>query len=351
MSMFLKNQWQDWARAWGFAHHPEKGWLYRTEHVVGERKGMLVRVGWGNDQNPGLITVIRFPRTADLERLRQSLVDDATLDALPGKGSARRRMAIETGDRKVIRIGERPEFTLTPDGLLWQRTFAFSTPKAEKVQGWVEALIAAVARATPGFDGRCESCGTGSARQYVLVDDLPTMMCSSCQQRLKAEGDMAARTYEMTEARHLPGFALALVAALVGGAAWATLGVLTERIFAIAAIGIGAFVAWAYRFGAGRVDVTGRLIAGSVTLASVVLGEILYYMWILAKFRPEVGLSLQGGLLVYAGFWAENPGGQVITLFFGLVGAWVATQALTKPKLAAKIETADPAASDVRKAA
>lgn len=349
--MFLKNQWQEWAREWGLAHYPEKGWLRRTERVVGERQGLLIRVGWGNDQSPGLVTVVRFPRVADPAGIRQALIDDPTLDALPGKGSARRKMAVESGRKKTLRIGEAPEFVLTNDGLVWRRTFAFGWPKATHVQAWVDALVAAVARATPVFNRRCETCGTGSAGKYVLVDDLPTLMCSSCQQRLRAEGEMAARTYEMMEARHLPGFGLALLAALVGAVVWGTLGVVTGRIFAIAAIGIGALVAWAYRFGAGRVDPAGRAIAAGVTLLSVVLGELFYYTWMLARLRPEIGFDFERGLIVYARVWAENPGSQVITLLFGLAGAWVATQVLAKPKLAAQIEAAGSPESEARKAA
>src|SRR5262245_28543589 len=95
MSLFLKDQWQEWARVWGLAHRPQKGLLARTERVVGERKGLLIRAGWGTRERPGLIVCVRFPLVVGLDRLRQALIDDDTLDALPGKGSAGRKMALE----------------------------------------------------------------------------------------------------------------------------------------------------------------------------------------------------------------------------------------------------------------
>src|SRR5262245_18233561 len=145
--------------------------MYRTEWVVGERKDLLIRVAWDTRENPDLITFIRFPRTLNPDRLCQALMNDASLDVLPGKGAGRRKLHFQTKDpRKTVYIGRRPEFTLTDNGLLWQRTFPFRTPKATQIQSWIDALVAAVTHTTPVFDDRCESCTTGSACQYVLVD-------------------------------------------------------------------------------------------------------------------------------------------------------------------------------------
>jgi len=339
MSAFLKDQWQEWAREWGLEHVPQKGLLYRTERVVGERKGLLIRIGWGPRERPGLSTCIRFPRVPAPDRLRQALIADDTLDALPGRGSARRKMELESDARKILWVGRAPEFTLGDRSLVWRRVFPWSAPKEAQVASWVDLLVAAIARATPVFDGRCESCGTGVVRQYVRVDDLPMLLCTTCQQRMQSEGDMADRAYDMIEARHAAGATRALLAAMAGAVAWAAIGALTERMFAAAAIGIGALVAWAYRHGAGRVDRAGRVIAAGLTLFSVVAGEILLYSWWVAKANPEIGFRLDAGWYVYAQAWLKNPGQEVLSLFFGLIGAWVANRALQRPKLRAKIES------------
>src|SRR5690242_3636102 len=149
VSIFLKSQWQDWAREWGLTHYPEKGWTIRNEHVVGKRNGLLVRAGWAQERNGILLVTIRYPRTTDLDRLRDALINDATLDTLPGKGKARKKTAIERGVRKMVRLGGFPEFTLTDNALIWRHRFSWSVPKAKKIQAWSDALVASVARVAP----------------------------------------------------------------------------------------------------------------------------------------------------------------------------------------------------------
>jgi hypothetical protein len=333
----LKDQWRTWAADWSLTHVPERGWLRRTERVLGARGGLLFRVSWGGDDDPGLNLAIRFPRPGEPQRVREQLIADASLDALPGKGSARRKMAVELGPVKAIRWGSRPEFLLRENCLIWRRTFPFNPPKVAHLQAWVEALIESLRRATRTFDA-CETCGSSPVHRYVVVDGLPMWMCESCQQRLRVEGEMASRSYDMSEARHVNGLALAAVAAVMGAIAWAGIGALTHRIFAVAAIGIGALVAYAYRMGAGRVDKSGRVIAAALTVSSVVLGEILMLAWWIAERYPEVAWDLHTAWLAYQHSWATAPADEGAALFFGVMGAWVASQALARPKLAARIE-------------
>ena len=353
MSSLLKSQWQAWAREWGLTHVPEKGWTYRTERVLGQRKDLLFLVHWGGDDDPGLHVLIRFPQAADVERIRATLIADSALDALPGKGSARDKMQLDNGQKQPVRIKGRPEFLVGPTALLWRRTFAFQVPKPAQVQAWVDALVESVARATPGFDGHCESCIAGQVRQFVVVDGIPTMMCNSCQQRLRSEGDMAERVYEMSEARHVRGLLLGTLACLVGALVWAGLATLTGRIFAVAAMGMGALVAWAYRTGAGRVDGVGRAIGVTLTVMSVAFGEVILYATWIAQHSPELGFKLASGWYVYVTKWARSPAEEVVPLIFSLVGAFVAVAALKKPKLVAKVEAAEapPGEVEYRKAA
>jgi hypothetical protein len=279
------------------------------------------------------------------------LIDDATLDVLPGKGTARKHTAIVVGKPPAfMRWGKPPEFTLTEDALTWRRVFSWGTPKSARIQSWVETLVAAVARATPVFQGRCEDCGIAEVRRHVLVDGVPKLLCASCQQRTVTAGEMAERAYEMTDTNHGVGAALAGFAALVGATAWAAVAALTQREFAAAAIGIGALIAWAYRRGAGRVDTIGRGIGAVFTVASVTLGDILLFAWWLAKARPDIGYRLDGGWFVYLSAWRERPADQVITLLLGCAGAWVAFQVLARPKLTHTIQQAEESAETKRAA-
>jgi hypothetical protein len=333
MAVFERNHWEDWAREWGFTHIPQRGKLYRDEGVVGVRSGFLVRAGWGGDKGTALMVLVRLPKGQVLSRLRDTLIADAALDALPGRGAAREKMAVEESGKRGMRMGGLREFVLRDGALLWTRVFSWRRPDSTGIRVWVDALVAAVSRASAGFDGRCEDCHTASVNGFVLVDELPMFLCSSCQQRRATEGDMASRAYDMQEASHARGSLFGAGAALVGAGLWAALAVGTQHIWGAAAVGIGALVAWAYRMGAGKVDGAGRWIAALLTTGSMVLGDMLFYSWLVALKRPDIGFSLEAGWYVYARAWQEAPGEQAISLVFALVGAWVAIRALTRPHL------------------
>jgi hypothetical protein len=351
MATLIKDRWAVWARDWGLSHGARGGLVRRTETVAGERHGLLFTACSGDDQYPGLSVTVRFPRTLDVQGLRARLADDASLDTLPGRTGARRATRVVTTVKPVVRWGKPPEYSLTESSFVWRRVFPWRTPKPAQVQAWVDTLVDAVSRSTPVFNGRCESCGTVEVPKHVLVDGVPMRLCAGCQQRTLAEGEMAERAYEMTEANHGVGAALAGFAAIVGAVAWAAVSALTQREFAAAAIGIGVLVAWAYRRGAGRVDVLGRVVGAAFTLASVTLGDILLFAWWVAKARPDVGYQFDAGLYVYGSAWHDRPADQVITLLFASIGAWVAFKALERPKLRHTIQQAGDAASATKRAA
>jgi hypothetical protein len=352
MSLLVRTEWTDWANAWGLAHHRQHGWLLHNEHIVGLHDGLLVQVGWGGDKNQYLTMRVRFPRETNLEMLRDAMIRDTTLDVLPGKGAARKKTRIEIGEKKGIRLVGPAEFTLSEGALVWRRLFAWSTPAPAKAEEWAAALIQSTVRVSGAFDGRCEQCSTGSVRDFVLVDQVPMMLCSSCQQRLRGEGELADQAYDASEANHVRGALFAQGAAMFGAGAWATLAIVSEHVFAAAAIGIGALVAWAYRRGAGRVDSAGRAIGAALTIGAVVSGQVLYWAWRVSIERPDIGFRFDAGLDVYMRSWASAPGSEFLCLMFGAIGAFVAARALTRPHLHAHLRTAqeDPREMD-RKAA
>jgi hypothetical protein len=351
MLTLMRDRWRTWAAAWALTHHPRRGFYQPTEAVTGARGGLLLRAGWGDQQFPGLTVTIRFPRALDVQRLRDVLAEDTSLDTLPGRAGARRGTRIVPAVQPSMRWRKPPEFALTETSLVWRRAFAWGVPRTIQLMPWVETLLAAVARATPGFTGRCECCGVNEVKRHVLVDGMPMLLCSGCQQRMLAEGELAERAYEMTEANHGVGAVLAGLAALVGATGWAAVSALTQHEFAAAAIGIGALVAWAYRRGAGRVDALGRVVAAAFTLASVTLGDMLLFAGWVARARPDVGFRLDAGWLVYLSAWKQRPAEQVITLLFAALGAWVAFKALERPKLKRTIQPAEPGSAEDRRAA
>jgi hypothetical protein len=352
MALLVKTEWTQWANAWGLAHHHQRGWLLRNEHVVGAHDGLLIQAGWSGDKNQYLTLRVRFPRRTNLEMLREALIGDAALDALPGHGAGRRKTRIDIGAKRGLRLVGPAEFTLSEGALVWRRLFAWSSPPSDDVERWAAALIQSIARVGGIFDGRCEQCSNGPARDFVLIDQVPTMLCASCQQRMRADGERADQAYDALDANHVRGVVYALAAVAACAAAWATLALVTEHVFAAFAIGIGMCVAWAYRRGAGRVDPAGRTLGAVLTLGAVISGQVLYWAWRVAIERPDIGFSFGTGLVVYARAFFASPGSESLCLLFGGIGAFVAARTLTRPHLHEHLRTAgeDPQEMD-RKAA
>ena len=109
----------------------------------------------------------------------------------------------------------------------------------------------------------------------------------------------------------------------------------------------GLIVARAYRSGAGRVDTPGRVIGAAITLGSVVVGDILAITIILWRDHPAVSLPFAHAIALYAKVATKSPGKLGVPILFGLLGVWMSTLALRRPKLRADIRTAG---EDPRKA-
>jgi hypothetical protein len=346
--MFPKSHWKDWADAWSLNHRPQKGKLYRDEAVAGQHDGLLFRVQWTGEKGVLLSVSIRFSAGQDLERVRAALVADSSLDGLPGKGGARNKMKIEKEEKQVYIVGM-PEFSLYDGLLVWRRSFGWGNPKPEQVRGWVECLLGAASRAGLRHETLCEDCRQRTVDGFVLVNGVPVRLCTLCQQARAAAGDLAERSYAMREAQHARGIVFAFGGVLAGAAVWAAFAIATHRVWAMVGIGTGALVAWAYQKGAGKVDLTGRVIAAVLTVLAVAIGTVVFTTWAVANARPDIGFNLPIGLAATIALIADDPRDGVISLVFGLVGAWVAVSALQKPKLAPVIE--QPGASSGRKAA
>src|SRR6185295_59065 len=156
--------------------------------------------------------------------------------------------------KKKVQWGAPEELIVDETSLQWSHAFVWSRPKADKVRPWVEALFAAVARETSGFDDRCEVCQATRVNGFLMYEGVPMLMCDGCRARSATAGEMAEQQYEQADANYLVGSVYATVAALVGAALWALLAVGTGKLYAAAAIGIGILVALAYKFGAKKLD-------------------------------------------------------------------------------------------------
>lgn len=321
MGLLERSQWKEWAQQWGLQHHPQRGWAVRNEWVVGAHKGYLARIGWRGNYGSELSVLIRFPKQEDLVRVRERVLRNPDLTGLPGW-------------RKDKASG----LQVDESSLLWTRSFPWSRPKTPTIQEWVERLIRALSEIVAPFDRRCEECRSSSVNEYVLLEDIPVYLCTTCQERLVAEAAMAERRYEQITANYGLGTVYGSLAAILGGGCWALLAVWTQRIYAAVAIGIAWLVAWSYSQGAKKIDRVGQVIGAGLTVAGVVLGDVSYYAFLVHERNPEIPFRLDVGWRVFVRVLQQRPGEVVISLLFGVLGVWFCFRFLRQPRFKPKIE-------------
>ena len=323
MGLVERSEWEPWARSWGLTYEPQRGKLVRNEALVGSYKGYLLRVGWGGDYGSNLIVLVRFPKLSqDLTVVREQLLHSPTLATLPGwKGRA-------------------GGVQLQPSNLLWQHTFSFRRPKASEIQEWVSRLLQRLPEVIKPFSGVCEQCGTSGVERYVLLERVPSYLCSSCQQRLVSEGTMKERRYEQVAADYLMGALYGMGGSVIGGIAWAVLMIATKHIFAAVAIGMAWLVAWAYVKGAKKIDGLGKLIGAVLTMGGVALGDVIFYAYVVHAAHPNIPFHLGIGWRVLLSVLTKSPHKLAGEIMFGLVGVWYVFRYLEKPKFKPKIEQA-----------
>lgn len=321
MSLFEPNQWEAWAKQWGLMHHSQRGQLVRNEWMIGAHHGYLLRIEWIGGME--FYVLVRFPKQADPAALRERLLNDPALATLPRHPGL--------------------TFIVEETSLIWQRALPWNKPTVQTLQRWVEQLLTGLAAAVPTFDGRCEQCGSAGA-SFLAVDGIPGYLCGLCQDRLRTEGQLAERRYATQEANYAGGALLGGAAAAAGGGGWALLAIATQRISALEAIGvlealgIAWMVSWAYVKGAGKIDRAGQLICAALTMAAVVLGDVLFYAQLIHRDNPDVPFGLEGGWTALL----AAPHQLAIDLLFGLGGVLYVFKRLQRPQLTPTIERASP---------
>src|SRR5260370_1363368 len=110
-------------------------------------------------------------------------------------------------------------------------------------------------------------------------------VCSSCQQQTQIEQDQAARNYEAITPNYPNGIELGIAAALLGGVAWGLVAYGLNRIFLWGAILIGYAIAWGVVKGTRKVTLFGQVIIPILTVASVILGDALFFALTVMKVR------------------------------------------------------------------
>src|SRR5215475_5387468 len=144
------------------------------------------------------------------------------------------------------------------------RTYSFGKPDASGIADDLRNLLAAMKTGTSPMNGKCEECGKAEPH-IMLLNNVPTYYCSSCQVQLSQKLDAAAIAYENLETNLPLGLLYGIAASLLGSIAWGGVAYLLHRIFLWGAILIGVWVGKAVVKGTGKVTWAARIMIGAMT--------------------------------------------------------------------------------------
>jgi hypothetical protein len=278
--------------------------------VVGMRDGYIVAAGLGKVDSGyiGIKMVLRYGKNPEPQLIKQAL------DAAKGKF--------------------KPAKTDETTALL-MRTYSLAKPDAASVAEPLPGLLDALKTCAMPIGEKCEECGRDEP-QMVLLNDVPSRYCRSCQAQLTQKLDAAAMEYENLETNLPLGLLYGMAAALLGSMAWAGAAYLLDRIFLWGAILIGFLVGKAVVMGTGKITWTARAMIGVLTTASVTFGDAIYYA--LAVMRRDQLAFMAALKEVLANFWKieTDSGSGVISIVFGLIGAAIVMYSMRKPAFKAR---------------
>jgi hypothetical protein len=291
--------------------------------AFGVRDGFLVQVEIAKMGNAEVVQeTVRFMDAARDEAVRQALPQSAEL---AGKKIKAKAVTVKDG-AAVYRHAKA----------------MFSTPSPEAIAGEVDALVSAVKLAGPPPAAQCRVCGGAGGVDPILVNGLVDRVCPGCVERLQHEAKKAAEEYEKRPL-NLP-FALvtAAVLAVIGALAWAGLTIATNKMYWLVAIGVGALIGVGTAKAAGKGGLPVQVIGAVFTVASVLLGQVLITAWFVSQTAKKLGGTVDWGKFIsnIPDILVEGGSDTVFALAGGLLGAYFAAKAATKPKHEVKVEKA-----------
>lgn len=286
--------------------------------AYGVRESYLVELALG----PGNDSLVEFIRHGDPRR-------DATL-----------RKVIERSD--IGKSGVNVKRVKVQDGTVVYRHArgVFRNPSGEAVAGEVEALLRTVKQACPPMPSKCRLCGSDSGSEPVLVNGLVDRVCGGCIERLQYEARRALEKYDELPLR-LPLAVLAATGlAVVGAIGWAGVAVATGRMFWAIAIGMGLLLGYGTKKAAGKGGRIVQVLAGALTVISVLLGQALFLAYHVHRYAQGHGQRVDWGMFVsdLPNLFGAMAGSTVFALAGGLLGAYYAARTARKPPLEVRVE-------------
>lgn len=292
---------------WGLPPHPN------TAHVFGTKDGFAVQMMAGNDgQNETFVGILRWDYP-DKDALIQERI--AQSHALRDAGVKAKMVKMDTGFLVytvpfIFGIG-----MPTPDQMAQRMQALLNEVKAVAGTGCVSCLV----------------CRNGTV-DPVLVDGIVARICGACLQKAQTEITALAEAYESIPTRWVRAVLVGSIAALLGAIIWDAVLLMTQRMFLLLAIFIGAMVGWATTKAAGKGGRGVQTLGGGLTMVAL-LGAMAALFAVGA-----LGSSIQEGAInsslyqeSFLKIVKESMGDIAFTLLGSLIGALTAAAKAAKP--------------------
>ena len=308
----------------GLRHCPKQGPFGKKEGaVIGERDGYVLAIGPGqnvkNNQQAAINVMIRFRGVGETAPFTAETFGAAFESA----GGSKKGKSFDFGT----------------DFLVCSWPYTFSKHKPAEVKALADTLMVAVKTGAQPLAGKCEVCNSASVSEILLFNSVPGLFCAGCQENLRQQAHQAGQAYETMETNFLRGVVFAVAVALACSLAWGLVAYAINRIFLWGALGIGFAVGWAFLKGAGKVDNLGRVLVALLTVASVLLGDVIFFALSIMK-ETQSPFSFELLRLVLVNLWEieTESGGGWASILFALGGAAYALYIWRKPKFQALFE-------------
>ncbi len=314
----------------------QKGGPFPSPTAIGMMDGYPVAAAWTKFGQQNAVAILLRFKTGSLKTDAASAGEQiaSSSEVL----AALSKPKLSTAERRSIRFDE--------DSLRIDLPWSFRAASPDTVAAVIRALHGILSKISSPVGTACESCN-GSSGELYCVDGIPRSICPGCRERDGAEGRRQAEIYAGQPANLPMGTLAGITACITMAILWGGVAYAIERIFLYGAILMGLAIAWSVNRGMGKVNLYGRVLAISLTLCSVLLGD---YLFILLSTAQEWGesISLEMARLVAAEFPAlEFAGGSTgwISLIFGAAGAGYVLWKNRPPALERQMIPVTPSAS------
>jgi hypothetical protein len=200
----------------------------------------------------------------------------------------------------------------------------------------------------PAPKGPCFHCREAESGELLLMKDVVTQVCKSCENSLRAADEKLKADYEAKPVLWGRAIPAALVSLVVGSLIWGLVIRLTGSMYFMLSVVIGLGIAFSVKKAAGKSNLGVQILAGVATLVSLVMGIVAYIGMFVQGEAAAHGQSVNWTVFATAipDMLIKSGSDTAFTTFAGLVGAFYAAVIAGKPKLGFWVERVASAPSD-----